>query len=322
MPQNDLPYDQLIDYKPELTKEPDFQLFWDKLKLESSQKPLQAKLTEMQYPYKDIKIYRIQYAGLDNTPIQGWYLVPKRASSVEPLPVMVRYHGYTGVDRGYPHQFMYWCALGIAVLSIDIRGQAGETPDYVVYADGNVPGWMTKGILNPQTYYYKQVFIDCLRAIDFVAERPEIDASRIAVYGESQGGGLALAAAALDARPKIVLSIFPFLSHFKRSMELQIESPYKEIFQWFMHFDPARSKEAQIHRTLSYFDAMNMASLVTARTFLGITLQDTCCAPSASFAAYNHICGEKQLEVYPDYGHVGGIPRFQESMMQFIDTYL
>ncbi|MCQ6558473.1 acetylxylan esterase [Paenibacillus mendelii] len=322
MPLHEMPYEEFVSYKPKLTMEPDFHSFWGGLQAESSRRPLRATMEKSADPYKLCSVYRVQFEGMDGSPVRGWYLTPAGASAYSPVPALVRYHGYTGSDRAYPHHLTYWCSLGMAVLSIDIRGQAGDTPDPGVYANDGITGWITRGLLDRDNYYYKQVFMDCLRAVDFVCERAEVNSQRVAVYGESQGGGIALMAGALDSRPKLVLSIFPFLCHWRRSVDMAADVPYKEITQWFVQYDPARTIETEVFRTLSYYDAMNMASLVKARTFMGITLQDTCCPPPASFAAYNHLNAPKELIVNPDYGHVGGIPSFQEAMMRFLDRYL
>lgn len=321
MTEPEWPYERLINYKPELTAREDFAAFWAGLISISAATALNATVTEHEYVYNDVVVYDVEYDGVDGARVHGWYLLP-RQKGVEPLPVLVRFHGYTSTDRIHPYQLMYWSALGVAVLSIEIRGQAGITPDPTSYHDGNVAGWVTKGILSPHTYYYKHVYLDCLRAIDFVCSREEIDSARIAVHGESQGGGLALAVAALDSRPKLLLSVFPFFCHVERSIEVQVLSPYGEIIDWFRQFDATHEKRHQVYETVSYFDVMNMAPLVGARTFMGIALQDTCCPPSASFAAYNHVASDKELVVLPDYGHVGGIAQFQESMMRFLKRYL
>jgi acetyl esterase/lipase len=50
---------------------------------------------------------------------------------------------------------------------------------------------------------------DVALALDFLAERPEIDADRIGTWGESAGGHLALTAAVTDARVKAAVAWYP-----------------------------------------------------------------------------------------------------------------
>jgi cephalosporin-C deacetylase len=268
------------------------------------------------YPVKSASVYDVVFDGADGNKIHGWYVVPAGEHAPGSLPVIVRYHGYSG-NRGFAHELLHWASMGIAAFSIDTRGQGGLTSVGGSFPQGGAPGWMTLGILDPNEYYYKQVYLDCVRAIDFVCAQPETDTTRIAVYGGSQGGGLALAAAGLDDRPKLAMPVYPYLCHFQRSVEIHNGGPYAEIKNWFRRFDPQHLREEQVYRTLSYFDGMNMASRIKAKTLMAITLQDIVCPPSTCFAAYNHLAGEKEVRLYHDYGHEG-LPFHEEEMMRFV----
>ncbi|WP_248927738.1 acetylxylan esterase [Paenibacillus hamazuiensis] len=318
MPLVDLPLAKLREYRPELTAEKDFDSFWQRQLEVSRTFPLNARLQEVEYPVSSVKVYDLVYDGADGTPVHGWYVVPAEAQG--PLPVIVRYHGYSG-NRGRPNELLHWASMGLAALAIDTRGQGGLTPDLARYPEGSAVGWMSLGIADPNTYYYKQVYIDCVRALDFVCARPEIDVSRIAVYGGSQGGGLTLAVAGIDDRPKVAMPVYPFLCDFRRSVEIHSTGPYPEIKNWFRRFDPEHLQEEQVYRTLSYFDGMNFAPRIKARTLMAITLQDTTCPPSTCFAAYNHLAAEKELKIYHDYGHEG-LPFHEEAMMWFVHQHL
>lgn len=320
MPNVDMPLSELLVYKPELTAEPDFDRFWEEARQESQRVPLDADVKAVGFPAAIADLYEVVYKGMDGTPVHGWYMVPKPSVADRPLPVMIRYHGYSG-DRGKPHELLMWAAMGIAAFSIDTRGQGGMTPDYGSYPMGGIAGWMTLGLLEPRQYYYRQVYMDCVRAIDFVCSREEIDRSRIGLYGGSQGGGLTLAAAGIDDRPKLAMPVFPYLCHFRRSVEMHNSGPYVELKNWFRKYDPEHLQEERVYRTLSYFDGMNMAPRIRARTLMAITLQDVVCPPSTCFAAYNHLTAEKELKIYHDYGHEA-LPFHDEAMMRFAAQYL
>ncbi len=320
MPLVDMPLSELRTYCPELTAEVDFDSFWQQYREESAQKPLHATLTLIDYPIKSIEVYRLQYEGIDGTPIRGWYIVPKSPLAKKPMPVVIHYHGYSG-NAGKPHDYLTWASMGIATITVDTRGQAGHTPDHARYASGAVIGWMTLGIEDPHQYYYKYAYMDCVRAIDFAVSREELDSLRIALTGNSQGGGLVLAVAGIDARPKLAMPIFPYLTHFKRAVELHTQGPYVEIKNWFRMYDPEHLREDEIYRTLSYFDGMNHAARIRAKTLMAITLQDVICPPSTCFAAYHHLSCDKELRVYPDYGHEA-LPFHTEEMMRFVHMHL
>ena len=138
------------------------------------------------------------YAGFGGAPIKGWLHVP--AGTTGPLPTVVQYFGYSG-GRGFPHTTNLWAQAGYAHFLMDTRGQGysggnpGGTPDDSAYAGLNhSPGFMTAGITDPETYYYRRVYIDAVRALEAARTSPFVDPDKIVVTGGSQGGGISIAA--------------------------------------------------------------------------------------------------------------------------------
>ena len=86
---------------------------------------------------------------------------------------------------------------------------------------------MTKGILDPATYYYRRVFTDAARAIDAARTFDLIDADRIVVTGRSQGGGMAIAAAGLVDGLAGAMPDVPFLCNFERAVGKTNADPYQ-----------------------------------------------------------------------------------------------
>jgi cephalosporin-C deacetylase len=159
-----------------------------------------------------MEAYKVSYEGFDATPIHGWYLLPKFREESAELPCVVLYHGYSG-SKGYPEEYASYLMMGVAVFAIDVRGQAGETGNGMAQDFGMTKGWITQGILHRDTCYYRAVTIDALKALDWASEQPEVDASRICAAGGSQGGGLAMIAAALSDKPTIAVPHIPNMCH-------------------------------------------------------------------------------------------------------------
>jgi cephalosporin-C deacetylase len=125
------------------------------------------------------------------------------------------------------------------------------------------PGVMTRGIQAPETDYYRRLFTDAACAIETAAAHDAIDESRLAVGGASQGGGLALAAAALvPDRVRLVQADVPFLCDFPRAIEVAGQHPYVELAEFFA-VHPGMVEQAL--ETLSYFDCAMLAKKITAR---------------------------------------------------------
>ncbi|GAA0704046.1 hypothetical protein GCM10010193_68880 [Kitasatospora atroaurantiaca] len=141
--------------------------------------------------------------------------------------------------------------------------------------------------------------MDAVRGLDVV------DADRVVVSGASQGGGVALAAAALaDGLVAGAMIDVPFLQHFRRAVEVAGSGPYPEITDYLRRH--SRDKVAQTFRTLSYFDGVHLASRASAPALFSVGLMDPVCPPSTVFASYNRYGGEREIEVWEFADHGGG----------------
>ena len=183
---------------------------------------------------------------------------------------------------------------------MDCRGQNGQSQDTALYPEGHHLGWMSAGIRDPRTYYYRNVYADAVRALEVLARRDETDPARLAITGVSQGGGLTLAVAALSRKPTLALADIPFLCDFRRSINIATAGPYPEITGFLRSFPHLYE---QAIRTLSYFDCLNLAPWIACKTVISNGLWDDICPPSSIYAVYNHITAEKQMEVYPFHKH-------------------
>jgi cephalosporin-C deacetylase len=175
---------------------------------------------------------------------------------------------------------------------------------------------MSRGIRDPSDYYYRRLFTDAVRAVEVARELRSVDPGRVWVAGESQGGGVALAAAALGPRVAGALVDVPFLCHFPRAVTLASQGPYLEIVSYLATHQDA---EATVFRTLSYFDGVNMARRVTAPVMFSVALMDPVCPPSTVYAAANW-CAASDSEVvaYPFNGHEGGRPHQWDRQASFV----
>jgi cephalosporin-C deacetylase len=307
----DLSLDELKTYRPARNEPADFDSFWKSTLDEARAHPLNATFERVDYGLSAQETFDVTYAGFGGQPIKGWLILPVErvgAQRAAPLPCVVEYIGYGG-GRSLPIDWLLWSSAGYAHFIMDTRGQGstwspGDTPD--LYADGgnaHFPGSMTKGILDPQHYYYRRVFTDAVRAIDAARSHPAVDAARIAVTGGSQGGGITIAAAGLVPDVVAALPDVPFLCHYRRATEIVDSYPYKEIAE-YCHTH--RDKIETVFETLSYFDGVNFSARARAKALFSTGLMDQVCPPSTVYAAYNHWAGEKDIKVYPYNGHEGG----------------
>lgn len=302
----DLPLSQLQTYLPPRTEPPDFDAFWQDTLAQTRAFPLDARFEPADFGLRAVESFDVTFNGFGGQPIKGWLILPARRSGA--LPCMVEFIGYGG-GRGFPTDWLVWANAGYAHLVMDTRGQGsawrnGDTPDSES-ADSNpqFPGFMTRGILNPRTYYYRRVFADAARAIETARAHPAVDAAQIGVTGGSQGGGIALAMSALADNVQLALCDVPFLCHYRRAVEITDADPYAELGKYLK---VQRDKIETVFETLGYFDGINFAARSHARALFSVALMDEICPPSTVFAAYNHFAGPKEIRIWEFNHHEGG----------------
>jgi cephalosporin-C deacetylase len=307
MPSIDMPLEKLREYAPPLYREPDFESYWRTTIADAIRQPINAELIPYDLHARGVQCYAVRFDGFCGGRIAGWYLRPDLPGK---LPGICFYHGYSG--RGQrPLDMLIYAQQGICCLSMDCRGQNGQSQNLISCPEGAAAGWMTMGIRDPQSYYYRYVYADTVRAIELLARREEVDEDRIAITGASQGGALTLAAAALSDRPILAMPDIPFLCDFRRAIQITPAGPYPEIPSLLKAF-PDLVEPAL--RTLSYCDNLNLAPWIKCRTIISNCLWDDICPPSTIFAVYNHLACEKQMEIYPFHKHE--VP-YEQSELRF-----
>ena len=310
MPLTDWDLEQLEAYDPQLPEPAGLVDFWTTTLAEARAAGWPARFEPVETGLTLVDVYDVTFAGFAGDPVKGWLQVP--AGATTELPAIVLYEGYGG-GRGLAHSIAPWTLAGYAVLRMDTRGQGsawtpGDTPDPAGSAPAH-PGFMTRGILDPQTYYYRRVFTDAVLAVDVARAHPLIDADRVAVAGGSQGGGITIAVAALTDGLVAAMPDVPFLCDFPRAARVAVRDPYPEIARYLkIH----RLDVDAVFRTLSYFDGAVLGRRATAPALFSVALMDDICPPSTVYAAYRAYGGPKEIRVYPFNDHEGG-QMFQEA---------
>ncbi|HFI0049134.1 TPA: alpha/beta fold hydrolase [Streptococcus suis] len=290
----------MLTYRGRQEVPADFDAFWQNEKNQLTGLADHV-LLEKECGLPHVACYELTFTGTNGSKVFAKCLFPK---SEQAVPVLFYFHGYQGQGPDWSENLKF-LAAGYGVVAMDVRGQAGRSQDLGQFDGLTVKGQVIRGMLQgPEHLFYKDVYLDVYQLIEIIASLDFVDQKRLVSYGASQGGALALVAAALSPYISKTVAIYPFLSDFKRVLELGNNSEaYDELFRYFKFSDPFHEREEEVLRTLSYIDVKNMAHLISCPVAMVTGLEDSVCPPSTQFAIYNRLAGPREMKIMPDYGH-------------------
>ena len=281
----------------ELTREEDFDEFWARSLEELGEVEPNYELIEVpQEEGASFELFELIMRSHGGVRVRGWLEVPKAEG---PHSALLRVPGYTQNMRPVGD------TGGAVVLSFNIRGHGNSTDD----VPGRPRDFWVRGLDDKETYYYRGAYLDCVRAVDYLSSRDDVDQDRIAVWGGSQGGGLSFATASLDHRIDLCVADIPWLCDWENYLNLAGKTDDEEIQTW-LDAKKSRTPESTL-KILSYFDTMNMADRIQCPTLMGVGLQDSVCPPSTSFATFNRITAERDFRIYEKSGHGLGAAHYE-----------
>ncbi len=317
MPCLDKPLDQLLTYTGTNPRPADFDAYWTEA-LEALEAVDPAPLLERNSSIatRSAEAFDLTFTGIGGARIYAKYLRPR--ASTRPHPAVLEFHGYTGNSGDWQDKLRF-IAEGTAIAAMDCRGQGGKSED-----TGAVPGTTHHGHIirglsgKPQDLLFRSIFLDTVQLARVVDSFDEVDSTRMASNGGSQGGALSIACAALSPHISRCVSVFPFLSDYKRVWEMDLlKDAYGELRTYLRHFDPLAIERERIFEKLGYIDVHHLAPRIRAAVVMALTLQDNICPPSTQFAVFNALTSPKTPVIYPDFGHEN-LPGFADRVFGFL----
>ncbi|MDQ3290658.1 MAG: acetylxylan esterase [Bacteroidota bacterium] len=275
----------------------DFQAFWDKAKAEAAKIPMDARMTLLpERCTETVNVYHVNLQNFaENTRLYGILCVPKKEGK---YPAILKVPG-AGARPYFGDVVM--AEKGLITFEIGIHG-VPVTMDVSVYNNlmaGAIKGYWTNGLDDKDKYYYKRVYLGCVRANDFIFSLPQFDGQNLGVTGGSQGGALSIITAALDNRVKFLAAYYPALSDLTGYLNGRAGG-WPHLFNKDNYAFNAKKDKIE---TSKYYDVVNFARLLKIPGFYSWGFNDETCPPTSMYAAYNVIKAPKELFLALDTGH-------------------
>jgi cephalosporin-C deacetylase len=317
MPMFEMPLDELRRYQGRNPKPANFDAYWKRALDDLAATPANVELQPHPNPANFAETFDLWFTGTGGARVHAQYMRPRDPG---PHPALLRFHGYS-MNAGDWFDKLAWVAQGFVVAAMDVRGQGGLSEDAGGVRGTTLEGQIIRGLADdPDRLLFRQIFLDTVRLAQLVMAQPEVDAARVAATGRSQGGGLTIACAALEPRIWRAAPVYPFLTDYKRVWEMDLaKDAYEELVYWFTRFDPTHAREEETWSKLGYIDVQHLADRIKARVQMTTGLMDMICPPSTQFAAYNKIRSEKDLVLYPDFGHED-LPGSSDRLFEFLTS--
>ncbi len=118
---------------------------------------------------------RFTYKSVDDFEVEAWLMKPHGYEAGKKYPMVVYIHGgpHSAYGEGWFDEFQNLAGAGMFVLFTNPRGSTGTNATFTHASRGD---WGGKD------------YLDIMKAVDIVAQRPDVDSTRMGVTGGSYGG--------------------------------------------------------------------------------------------------------------------------------------
>lgn len=250
---------------------------------------------------------RITFVSTDQTQLSARVILPAGASAAEPsatteLPAVVLFSDLGRGVRSWLH-LLRFSALGIPVVALEARPCEPQLKD--AWRGALTAEELAHALINPDdaaSSTLKQLIDDALVAAS-VASR--FLGRTTVTWGEGLGGSQALfAAALLPKEVSATMALNPLFADNATTLRTVVGCG-----------DTPQS-DAAID-AVGLLDSACAAELVRVPALIGTALLDQSAPTEGTFALYNRLPGQKEMRVYPKFGHER-INQFENEQINYL----
>ena len=283
-----------FEIKPTVSLPEDFDIFWKKTIAENNAIPMDAVVTpKPELSTATVAVYLVRLQNYKSG--QYFYGYLSKPKDNKKHPVLFNPPG-AGVKKIVP--ITSFADQGFISFTTEIHGvspEISETDFQKMHKE--LSSYPTIDLEDKNNYYYKSVYLGCVRAIDFLTSLLEFDRKNVVVTGGSQGGALTIVTAGIDKRVNYIASFYPALSDNTGYLHNRAGG-WPSMFR-----DKNQNNIVEKTKTMEYYDVVNFAKKVTVPGFYSTGYNDNTCSPTSVLAAFNSIKAAKEIVITPISGH-------------------
>jgi cephalosporin-C deacetylase len=278
---------------PSIPAPADFDAFWA-AKIKALRKvPARPELTSKPSEKDGVEFAILKMNHVEGKHIWGQVAKPADTTNKKKYPGLVILQW---ASPPYPLQKSWvtdraaegWLAVNIEPHDV-MPDQPKEYYDALPEALKNYNGIETR---NRDKNYFLYMYLADVRAVDYLASRPDWDGRTLVVMGTSMGGQQSLCAAGLNPKVTAMLINVPAgadvngTAHGRRT--------------GYPFWDPT---DPQVMKTAEYFDTANCAARIKVPSLVSMGFIDTATTPVSIWAAFNQIKARKEAAPMIDSPH-------------------
>lgn len=272
-----------------------FHFFWDKALDELKTIEPKFKIEKQEHLCTPKRTgYIAEFQSLKNQTIKAYYFVPKSEGKHAAILNLPGYgYGFENMDEFKSNND------NVIEMALCVRGH-GISSNAI---NTEPTGFFGHNIYDKDKTAYREIYMDCVRAIEFLLSREEVDKSKIGVVGMSQGGGLTLATAGLASKHVSACAFFdPFPTDIPNM--LRTRKMIKTEIEGFVNYYSDSCNYTQALNTLNYLDTKHFAERISCPTLFLTGLFDDDCPSRVGFSAFNEITAPKEFIIFPNDSHI------------------
>ena len=199
-------------------------------------------------------MYTVRLTGIGPYRLFAYLSIP---AGEGPFPAIYYVPGYASVVQTIPQGTSNHVRSRYITFSMGVRGQRNADKPFAA----DFPGMLTTGIEDPAKYVFRGAVADCVRGLEYLKSRPEVDPARMLATGNDVA---ALVAGLSPGLTHLVYNPGPFY----RADEVAPATaayPLEEIND-YVRLNPKLAGAA--FDTLSHFDPRWLAGSIGARTLI------------------------------------------------------